>query len=123
MRRTLSVTGPRDPADVWDRYDRPARWPEWSPQIRSVDHPGEHLYAGARGTVRGPLGLPVPYRVDDVDGPRRWSWTVLGFLRLTHTVEPAGTGTRTGLVVTGPAPVVLGYLPLARLALGRLVRD
>jgi hypothetical protein len=40
LRRRLSVEGPRDADDVWDRYLRPDRWPEWSPQIRSVDYAG-----------------------------------------------------------------------------------
>ena len=42
-------------------------------------------------------------------------------LVLHHTVAAAGTGTRTGLTVAGFAPAVLGYLPLARVALRRLV--
>jgi hypothetical protein len=115
MRLTLSAHGPRDPADVWDRYVRPARWPEWSPQIRSVDHPGPRLYPGAVGTVHGPLGVRLPYTVHDVDsGARRWSWTA-GPFHLVHTVSP------TTLVITGPAPLVLLYAPLARWALHRLV--
>jgi hypothetical protein len=45
-------------------------------------------------------------------------------LRLEHTVEPGpGSGTRTGLVVDGPAPVVMAYAPVARLALHRLVAE
>ena len=44
-------------------------------------------------------------------------------MTLDHGVEPAGTGTRTTLAVDGPAPVVLAYVPLARVALGRLVRS
>jgi hypothetical protein len=33
-----------------------------------------------------------------------------------------GDGARTTLTMSGPLPVLLGYAPLARLALGRLVR-
>ena len=126
--RQLTAEGPRPAGDVWDRYVRPRRWPEWSPQIRSVDYPGERLTPGATGVVHGPLGLRVPFRIVDVEesGPvRRWSWIVSAAgvrLALVHTVEATAAGSRTGLVVGGFAPAVLLYLPAARWALGRLVR-
>ena len=126
-RGEITVTGPRSADDVWDRYVRPRRWPEWSPQIRSVDYATEYLLAGTGGVVHGPAGLLVRFRiveVDDAAAIRRWSWiaTTAGVtLRLGHTVEAVGTGTRTGLTVEGPSLVVAGYLPVARLALHRLV--
>lgn len=129
LRRDLAVEGPRAADDVWDRYVRPARWPEWSPQIRSVDYDPERLLPGTAGVVHGPLGLRVPFRVTEVDEPgMRWSWTacvagVAGVaLALDHSVEALPTGARTRLSVRGPAPVVAGYLPAAWLALHRLVR-
>jgi hypothetical protein len=124
----LQVTGPRPGDDVWDRYVRPARWPEWSPQIRGVDYPGELLTAGTGGVVHGPAGVRVRFRILDVapGGPvRSWSWSVKAAgvdLRLRHTVEAAGTGTRTGLTIEGFRPVVLLYAPAAWVALRRLVR-
>src|SRR3954468_23538472 len=126
-RGEITVTGPRPSGDVWDRYVRPRRWPEWSPQIRSVDYATESLAAGTDGVVHGPAGLLVRFRVVEVDDSvpvRHWSWraTTAGItLFLAHTVEPVGTGSRTGLTVEGFGPVVAGYLPLARLALYRLV--
>ena len=79
-----------------------------------------------RGTVHALLGVSVRFEVTEVDeARRRWAWLVrlpLLTLRLEHTVEPwRASGTRTGLVVEGPAPVVLAYVPVARLALHRLV--
>lgn len=125
LRRELVVDGPRDAGDVWDRYVRPARWPEWSPQIRSVDYDRERLAPGTSGVVHGLGGLRVPFRVRDVDeAARRWTWSAsaLGVrLDLEHTVAPHGAGTRTGLTVEGPAPAVAGYLPAAWWALRRLV--
>ena len=126
-RRSVTVSGPRSADEVWDRYVRPRRWPEWSPQILSVDYPGETLSAGATGVVHGPAGLRVGFRILDVvpTGPvRSWSWAVsaLGVrLGLHHTVEAVAAGTRTGLTIEGPGPVVLLYLPLTRWALSRLV--
>jgi hypothetical protein len=131
VRREIAVRGPQTPDEVWDRYVRPARWPQWSPQIRGVDYPFELLRAGATGTVRAPLRLPVPFRVlevSDADPARRaWRWRAgaLGVhVELEHTVEPApsaSAGTLTRLVMVGPAPAVVPYLPLAWLALYRLV--
>lgn len=127
--RQLTVAGPRNPGDVWDRYVRPERWPEWSPQIRTVGYPHELLTPATTGVVHGPAGVRVPFRIDDVDGSgpeRAWSWTVAAAglrLVLRHTVRADGAGTRTGLSVTGPAPVVLLYLPVAGIALRRLVSD
>ncbi|MEV0561036.1 SRPBCC family protein [Dactylosporangium sp. NPDC050588] len=128
LRREVGVEGPRDAGDVWDRYVRPARWPEWSPQIRSVDYARERLAPGTSGVVHGPAGLRVPFQIVDVDetGPVRvWSWTVTAAgvrLHLRHTVRATARGTWTGLTVEGFAPAVLAYLPVARLALRRLVR-
>ncbi|GAA0581028.1 hypothetical protein GCM10010172_77450 [Paractinoplanes ferrugineus] len=125
--RSVVVCGPRGDEDVWDRYVRPARWPEWSPQIRSVDYPAETLAASTSGIVHGPAGLRVEFEVLDVveqAAVRSWSWSVSAAglrMHLRHTVEAAGTGTKTGLTVSGFAPAVLGYLPIARLALHRLV--
>ena len=79
------------------------------------------------GVVHGPLGVRVPFEVLSVDeGRRRWSWRVraaLVTLELVHEVlERPDGGADTTLEVTGPAPVVLAYAPLAQLALRRLVR-
>ncbi|GAA3340587.1 hypothetical protein GCM10020358_28780 [Amorphoplanes nipponensis] len=67
LRREITVEGPRATEDVWDRYVRPRRWPEWSPQIRSVDYPGDLLSPGTSGVVHGPAGLPVPFQIIGVD--------------------------------------------------------
>ncbi|WP_250006640.1 SRPBCC family protein [Actinoplanes sp. M2I2] len=126
LRRALEVVGPRPADDVWDRYARPGRWPEWSPQIRSVDYPEPVLRAGVSGTVHGPLGFPVRFRIEQVTPPRAWSWVVSAAgvrLTLWHTVEATAAGTRTLLAIEGFAPAVLLYLPAARLALGKLVSE
>ena len=129
MQHRLAVTGPARPDEVWDRYLRPARWSEWSPQIRRVDASDDTIRAGTRGRVWGPPGLAVDFTVDAVDAASRtWSWHVrvllLGIrLSLRHGVSRTSSGgTRAWLDVTGPRPVVLAYAPVARLALRRLCR-
>ena len=125
---TLHATGSVDPAEAWERYAVPARWPEWAPHITGVQLPVPRLTPGAEGRVRGPLGVSVPFRIEDVDeAARRWSWRVVVgpvAVRLLHRVSPApGGGATTGLRMTGPAPLLLGYAPLAQLAIRRLVRE
>jgi hypothetical protein len=129
----VSVTGPLPPHQVWERYARPALWPTWAPQIRSVDVGVERLTGGETGRVHGPLGLAVDFRVVTwSDDAREWSWVVQpqpplarglrrAQLRMTHGVAAEGSGSRTWLRVTGFAPLVALYLPVARLALHRLV--
>jgi hypothetical protein len=127
VRRSLAVTGPARPDLVWARYVGPAHWRDWSPQIRAVDYPHAELAAGTAGVVRGPCALAVPFEILTVDREIRcWTWRVhppvVGSLTLRHAVEAAGSGTRTTLEVMGPAVVVPAYLPVAALALRRLVR-
>jgi hypothetical protein len=124
---TVAATGAASVDDTWRRYTVPALWSSWSPQIRSVTtaQPESRVSAGTVGTVVGPAGVQVPFTVTDVDdAARRWTWQVragLVTLVLEHGVDAVDGRTRAWARVTGPLPVVLGYAPLARLALGRLV--
>ncbi len=123
---SLSAAGAADPAEAWERYARPERWAEWAPQIKRVSASGPRRVAGMTGRVHGPVGVHVDFVVDAVDeDARRWRWTVRRgplVLRLEHTVVARPRGCSTSLRIDGPLPIVVGYAPLARLALGRLVR-
>lgn len=123
---TLHAAGDASPDTAWARYVEFARWPGWSPQIVGVEADATRIAPGVRGRVRGPLGVPVDFVVETVDElARTWSWRAhLGPVGvwLWHSVEPRGDGCSTTLRVRGLPPVVLGYAPLARWALGRLVR-
>ncbi|WTF39887.1 SRPBCC family protein [Streptomyces cyaneofuscatus] len=110
---------------VWQRYVRTACWPTWAPQIRAVEAEAE-LRVGMRGRVVPVVGPRVDFVVEAVDHEARtWCWRVrVGpvRMRLWHAVrERAPSGAETELRVEGPAPVVVVYAPLARLALRRLV--
>lgn len=127
---TLTAHGSAAVAVAWQRYADPAEWSSWAPQIQRVQTSMTRLTAGGTGTVHaGPLPrptLPVPFRVLSVEeSAMEWSWQVraglLGLL-LEHGVTPHPAGSSSWLRVHGPLPIVLGYAPLARVALGRLVR-
>jgi hypothetical protein len=123
---STSARGTATADEIWSRYADVRRWSQWAPQIRRVDADGDTLRAGLSGTVRPLVGPGVRFVVEDVDAAARtWAWRVrlgpVGLVRmhLVHGVEPDGS---TWLRVTGLLPVVAGYLPLARFALGRLVK-
>lgn len=129
---TLQAHGRAPVALAWERYADPALWSTWAPQIQRVETTMTRLVPGGRGTVHaGPLPRPtlgVPFEVLSVDeAAHEWSWRVrldrLGLLRLRleHGVTAHLTGSSTWLRVHGPLPLVLGYAPVARLALGHLV--
>jgi hypothetical protein len=106
---------------MWEAYADPSRWSTWAPQIRAV-RPLERLRTGLSGEVEGLAGLRVRFEVTEVDeAAGRWTWRVhLGPAALTIEHEVADG--RTAIVLDGPAPVVVAYAPVARLALSRLVR-
>lgn len=123
--RRLEVTGPARPVVAWERYADLGAWATWAPQIRGVDADGPRLALGRSGVVHALGGLRVRFVVTAVDErAMRWSWIArVGPLTLSlhHDVTPDARGTRAGLVLEGPAPVVTAYAPLTRVALARLV--
>ncbi len=114
---------------AWERYADPQLWHTWAPQIQRVQTEMQRLRPGGSGTVHaGPFArptVPVPFQVVHVDEEtREWSWKVrLGLihLHLEHGVTPHLTGSSTWLRIRGPLPVVLVYVPVARMAMNRLV--
>ncbi len=124
--RTLRASGSASPEIAWQRYVELAQWSSWAPHIIGVEAEGTYLRIGLTGVVRVVGGLGVPFTVTAVDhSAMTWSWiarvTSL-VLTLTHTVAPAAEGTTTTLAMEGPALLVYSYLPLAEIALLRLVR-
>ena len=75
--RRVTTTGPAAVDVAWARYADLRLWPRWAPQIRAVEAPRRRLRAGLRGVVHAPLGLRVPFVVEEVDDDARtWRWTV-----------------------------------------------
>jgi hypothetical protein len=125
----LEAHGAAPESLAWERYADPALWSTWAPQIQRVETQLDRLAPGGTGTVRAGLlprpTLGIPFRVLAVDEvAHEWAWEVrLGpvRLRLEHGVTAHADGSATWLRVHGPWPVLLGYAPVARIALGRLV--
>ena len=120
------ASGPVAPEEAWDRYARPERWSQWSPQVRHVVTDSEVIVAGAAGTVRTLGGAQVRFVVLDVDPrARSWSWKVhvgpLALLLEHHLIPLPGGGTRAEVVIHGPWPVARLYRLPATVALHRLV--
>ena len=126
---TLHAHGVASVTLAWERYADPALWSTWAPQIQRVETTMPRLAAGGTGTVRAgflprpTLGIPFEVLAVDEDA-KEWEWEArVGpvRLRLEHGVTAHLTGSSTWLRVHGPLPVVLGYVPVAKLALDRLV--
>jgi uncharacterized protein YndB with AHSA1/START domain len=117
--------GSVSPEEVWERYTDPALWPTWAPQVRAVTGTVEPVLPGDRGWVLGPVGTRVPFVVLAVDaGSRRWSWRVgvrPAAVVMEHGVDADGHGSRAWVDIRAPRLLVLPYLPVAWLALRRLV--
>lgn len=112
--------GPASKYQIWARYLDPQRWSEWAPHIREVRAHGP-LRPGLEGEVIGTLGVRARFEVLDVDEEAGcWTWVVRSGpvrLRIEHEVAEG----LAGLVLTGPAPAVMAYAPIARAALANLV--
>ena len=106
---------------MWAAYADTSMWRTWAPQIRRVEPLGP-IHPGMRGTVDGPFGARARFEVTAVnDSQGHWSWNVrVGPARLV--IDHAVSDGVTSVDIDGPAPVVLAYAPVARLALARLVR-
>ncbi len=126
---TVTARSGAPPERVWALLGDPARWPDWAPHLRGAEG---LLEEGARIVVHGPAGVRLPTTITRVDVPWRWDFRAEppGPLSLdsVHLLRPVGRGTavavhlrvaRLGVVGLGP---LAAYLPLARLAVGRLAR-
>ncbi len=123
---TLQASGSADPETAWARYLEPQGWPGWAPQITRVQASARRIAPDVTGRVYGPLWASVDFVIERVDeSAKTWTWRVHRgpiTLRLHHAVAPTDRGSRASLGIEGPLPLVLGYAPLARFALSRLVR-
>lgn len=113
--------GPAGKYEMWRRVRDVDRWPTWMSLVRRVDASGP-MRPGLEGTLEYPAGVRVAFEVLEIDerGPS-WAREVrLWGLRLVidHHIDEG-----FGLVeVSGPFPLPLAYVPIARRSLSRLLR-
>lgn len=105
-------------AAAWAALSRFEHWPAWGPSVAAVDPPRGDVRPGATGHVQGPVGPWVPFRIDQVEPGRRWTWHVAGVPATGHRVEADGPD---ACRVVFEVPVwALPYAVVCRLALPRL---
>lgn len=124
--RSVEVDGPLGAGAVWERYAVPGSWPDWLPQITAVELSTPRLEAGAKGKLRAPMGVSIPFTVESVDEEARsFAWTIrVGLLKLrleNWVSDGADGGAVAGMRVNGPGPLVNAYAGQAQGALERLV--
>lgn len=114
----LSIAAPA--SAVWDVLVDLQAWPEWGPTVSGAELDGlGPLALGARGKVWTPVGVPLPFVIDDFVDGRSWSWRVAGVSATRHEVIP----TRTGCVLSFGVPVwAPAYLAIMAVALPRIAR-
>src|SRR5690348_5627496 len=98
-------------ASVWDLLIDLDAWPLWGPTVTAarLDDGGRTLTAHARGSVRTPAGLWLPFEVTELTPQRQWSWTVVGVPATTHRVRAEDGGCVVELGAPWWAPA---YLPV-----------
>ena len=106
-------------AVLWELLVELDAWPRWGPTVTAarLDHGGRTLTAHARGSVRTPAGLWVPFEVTELTPLRQWSWAVAGLAATTHRVRAEGDGCVVELGAPWWAPA---YLPVLEVATRRL---
>lgn len=138
MNRIFSTSRHIDaaPEAVWPVLSDVARWPDWTPTVRSVDRLDDGpLAVGSRARVRQPKLPRAEWEVTELVDGRSFTWEATGpGLRTIarHVVEPDGTGCRVtlGIEQTGPLGAVAalvwrrltqGYIELEAKSLDRRV--
>ena len=107
-------------SQVWALLTDTQMWPIWGPTVRAVDFPERFIHAGAKGRIRTPLGIWVPFAIEDFEPDSYWDWKVGGVSATGHRVERTGPEhCRLSFYVPRSA---LGYGIVCRLALRRIQR-
>ena len=110
---------PAAPSAAWRVLTDLDLWPRWGPTVTAAELAGggRQLSPGARGRVRTPAGLWLPFEVTDLVPGERWVWRVAGVPATGHRVE----GHRDGCRVVFEVPTLAApYGLVCRLALARI---
>ena len=111
MRRVFTTTKLIDASSeaVWAVLSDVARWPEWTPTIKSVRRLGDGLLrVGSRAEVEQPRLPRAVWQVTDVVAGRSFTWEAHGPGLTTigrHEVVPEGAGCRVTLGIEQRGPM------------------
>ncbi len=110
---------PAAPAAAWRVLTDLDLWPRWGPTVTAaeLDDGARRLTTGARGRVRTPANLWLPFVVTELQPGYRWAWRVAGVPATGHRVEPHPAGCR---VVFEVPTLAAPYAVVCRLALTRI---
>ena len=127
MRPTLGIDVEAPGKLAWQELIELSNWPHWGPTVRAarLDDGTRRVFAGATGSVQTPLGVWLPFRIDEWHdaGPRMsWSWRVAGVHATEHSVSELGVSRcRVEMNVPWLAPAYLGVVGLALTRIRRRV--
>ncbi|WP_372481239.1 SRPBCC family protein [Mycolicibacterium lacusdiani] len=107
------------PSDaVWDVLTDLDAWPQWGLTVTAAQlDEGDVLTLGVTGLVWTPVGVPLPFTIDEFVPGRSWGWRVAGVSATRHGVDPSGDGCRLWMTAPLWAPA---YLPVLAVALARI---
>jgi hypothetical protein len=103
---------------VWRYLTDTHTWHQWGPSVKKVRCVQRYISEGAAGQILTPLGIWLPFQIQQFEAPHFWDWRVAGVSATGHRVEPTGEN-RCLLTFTVPwwsAP----YLLICRQALARI---
>ena len=110
------VAAPSDA--VWDVLTDLDAWPQWGLTVTAAQlDEGDVLTLGVTGLVWTPVGVPLPFTIDEFVPGRSWGWRVAGVFATRHGVDPVDDGCRLWMTTPLWAPA---YLPVLAVALGRI---
>ena len=103
MQASVTVDIDAPPERVWAVLTDVEAWPEWTASITSVRRLDKGpLHEGSRVLIRQPRIPPTLWTVTELEDGESFVWTAPGpglHTRASHTVTPAGSGSRAVLAV------------------------
>ncbi len=114
----VAVSCPVPAAHAWEVSTDLASWPQWGPSVTAVDPATGSVHAGMVGRVRTPVGVWLPFTVDDVQPGHRWTWHIGPVPATGHRVDHVADA-ECRLVIEVPVWAV-AYAIVCHVALRRL---
>ena len=105
---------------VWELLTDTSRWPEWGLSISEVECGQRYITQGTTGRVKTVFGFWIPFRIDEFEEGKNWSWSVARIKATGHRVESIGLR-HCRVIFTVPI-LAAPYLVVCKVALIRIKR-